>query len=118
MHFANSASLPLPRIDFSMVGGNSSNAGSQQHRCFTNLVLHWLYRADLRRGHRLCHVEEHGHALAAAPRRERFVGGAEAAVDVVPVVHYQNVTRGADRQIGLHLQTTTDSFPPNSETPP
>jgi hypothetical protein len=46
-------------------------------------------------------------------RVESASRGAEAAVDVLPVVHHPNVTRGADRQIGLHLQTTTDSFPPN-----
>src|SRR5262245_40295604 len=49
---------------------------------------------DLRCSHRLGHAEEDHDALATAARRERLVGAAEAAVDVLPVVHHPHVARG------------------------
>src|SRR5262249_11575275 len=61
-------------------------------------------RPDLRRTHRLGHAEEDHHALAATARPQRLVGVAEAAVDVLPVVHHPYVARRRDREVRLHLQ--------------
>src|SRR5215472_12542186 len=61
-------------------------------------------RSDLRRAHGLRHPMEDGHALAATAGRERFVRYTEAAVDVLPVVHYPHVPSRSDREIGLHLE--------------
>src|SRR5262245_39965011 len=63
-------------------------------------------RPDLRRTHRLGHAEEDHDALAAAARRERLID-AEAAVDVLPVVHHPNIARRRDSEIRLHLEAAT-----------
>src|SRR5262245_2979867 len=60
-------------------------------------------RADLRGPHRLGHAEEDHDTLAPAARRERLVGAAEAAVDVLPVVHHPDVARRRDSEVCLHL---------------
>jgi hypothetical protein len=40
--------------------------------------------------------------------RERFVGNAQAAINLLPIVHDPNVARWADGKIGLHLQTSAN----------
>src|SRR5262245_47905206 len=64
-------------------------------------------RANLRRTHRLGHAEEDHDALAAAARRERLVG-AEAAIDVLPVIHHPHVARRCDSKVRLHLEAATN----------
>lgn len=49
-------------------------------------------RTDLRRADRLRHAEEDRDALSTAACRQGFVDHAEAAVDVLPVVHDPDVT--------------------------
>jgi len=63
-------------------------------------------RPDLRRANRFGHSEEDHDALTAAARREHFVGVAEAAFDVLPVVHHPDIARRRDCEIGLHLQAS------------
>src|SRR5262249_24565071 len=60
-------------------------------------------RPDLRCAYRLCHPVKDDYALAAAARRQRLLSVGEAAVDVLPVVHYPHVARGRDGEISLHL---------------
>src|SRR5262245_6345754 len=63
-------------------------------------------RPDLRRAHGLGHAEEDHDPLAAAAGRERLLGIAEAAVDVLPVVHNPDVAGRSDREIGLQTAHT------------
>jgi hypothetical protein len=51
---------------------------------------------DLRCVYRLRHAVEDRDALAAASGREYLVGVAEAAVDILPVVHQPDVARRID----------------------
>src|SRR5262245_45160101 len=71
-------------------------------------LLRRLRRPDLGSSDGLGHAEEDRDTLAAAARRERLVRVAEAAVDVLPVVHHPDIARRADREIGLHLETPAD----------
>src|SRR3954452_2486155 len=70
----------------------------------TRQCLRSARRPDLRRTYRLGHTEEDREALAAAARREFLGRHAEAAVEVLPVVHDPHVARRPDREVGLHLQ--------------
>jgi hypothetical protein len=65
----------------------------------------WSY---LGRSHRLRHPEEDHDTLSATPGRECFVGNAEAAIYILPIIHDPNVARRSDGKIGLHLQTSAD----------
>jgi len=62
----------------------------------------------LRRAHWFRHPEEDHDTLSAAPGWERFVGNAQAAINLLPIVHDPNVARWADGKIGLHLQTSAN----------
>src|SRR4051812_6391281 len=70
----------------------------------TRQCLRSARRPDLRRTYRLGHTEEDRDALAAAAGRELLGRHAEAAVEVLPVVHDPHVARRPDREIGLHLE--------------
>ena len=52
-------------------------------------------------------VEDHD-ALAAAAGRKRFARRADAAVDILPVVHHPDIASRIDIQVGLHLQASSD----------
>src|ERR1700757_1564562 len=65
-------------------------------------------RPDLRCTYWLRHPEEDHDTLSAAPGRKRFVRNAEAAIDVLPIIHDPNVARRSDGKIGLHLKTPAD----------
>src|SRR5262249_61257523 len=64
-------------------------------------------RSDLRRAHGLCHTEEHYAPLAAAAGRKRLLRRTDAALDVLPIIHNPDISRRANRDVGLPLQATT-----------
>jgi len=64
--------------------------------------------ARFARAHWFRHPEEDHDTLSAAPGWERFVGNAQAAINLLPIVHDPNVARWADGKIGLHLQTSAN----------
>src|SRR5215471_21102537 len=82
----------------------SASLRKRQKGTTPGLLVVAACRPDLRRTHRLGHAEEDRHSLTAAARRQRLVGGSEAAVDVLPVVDHPHVPGGSDREIGLHLE--------------
>src|SRR5262249_36557484 len=83
-------------------GSDDTPIGEGEAGPATILAGVWSRRPDLRRTHWLGHAEEDHDALAAAARRERLVV-AEAAVDVLPVVHHPHVARRRDSEVRLHL---------------